>query len=1113
MFCIRVSVTTFEDQRCWIDEMGTQENGGAMARNQGTGEEISKFEVLDSDIKAAELQVPNSFDNLSNVKLANTESGRRIQKSIPSVVDNSEAGLIQNGQSHVVLGGSEGLVEIPIGQQSDSSKYSTESSEVQAPLLDKETGLFKVRPKYLRSCRNISAHSLRSKVDKIQLWATPYVAPIPSKQKRSKSNSSKTRSLCEKHDSSFSRSHQVEEGEEIQAIVETSKALEIRFKGGEEAVSKRLRDSFVECQGFRRKEKIKAARDLLAKVKPNVGFFQETKLEQVNENFSRKLWGNLNRCVVFSPAIRSAGGLISTWDPDFFNVSDRIINRRFIGLVGTLRDGNHSIGFVNVYGPSTDSEKKEFFEELSKLIMKYNIAWVVGGDFNSYLNPEEKLGFSFNSFSMRVFKEFVGNMLGIDLPLCGGAFTWCNNRDPPTFVRLDLFIVTANVILKFPNISQVLLTKALSDHNDILIHSATLNWGLKPFKFFDYWLRKEGFDDLMTSVFSKLSSDGNSRGIGGLLRESKKAIKTWAKSQCQDRKVSIYNLKANINELEVKIQTSALPPSTMNQVVGNRSLSNPRLIKEAIKNHFSLEYNNGSALEVETMNLPFTKLRPEQAGQLESIAENDSLWKKVIQSKHKRGDLALFPPPLSRQSSWVWKGIMKSSFADDTFGNIFQNNLSLRVGDSRFIHFWLDTWLCEQPLSTKFPHIFALAINKVGVITEFGVRRLNNWSWKIPLRRCLFDWEVPSWNELLTLLAKFHSSGLGRDWLQWIGSSDGLYSIKKMKAQLSLVPTSVVNWKKVVWIGLAPPKVEAFMWLILHERVPVKVELLKRGVSLVADDSCPLCNQARETVEHLFFTCSVSWQLWTSLASCWGVSLVLHRNPLKLLIDWPYLCSKFSRDIMWLLIPFAVVWSIWLQMNEIIFHGKPRDLVQLVFNTKMRAAWWWKAIKTDLHIHLDSIISDPSLASSFGVASSLSPAKCVWIPLRLGFLKFNVDGACSHEGKCGVGGVLRDANGSKLMEFSLSIGFGSPLLAEILEIKLAVECFVNSPWVNRSRLVVESDSKTVVDWVLDPSLSSPLFSKLVQGISFFFTNGRWSIPHIRRVQNVHADTLAKAGID
>ncbi|KAL4308214.1 hypothetical protein GQ457_01G004750 [Hibiscus cannabinus] len=1018
-------------------------------------------------------------------------------------------------------------------------------------------------------------------------------------------------------------------------------------------------------RGFGRKEKIKAARDLLAKVKPNVGFFQEMKLEQVNENFSRKLWGNLNRCVIFSPAIRSAGGLISTWDPYFFNVSDRIINRRFIGLVGSLRDGNHSIGFVNVYGPSTDSEKKEFFEELSKLVMKYNIAWVVGGDFNAYLNPEEKLGFSFNSFLMRVFKEFVGNIQGIDLPLCGGAFTWCNNRDPPTFVRLDRFIVTADVILKFPNISQVLLTKALSDHNAILIHSAPLNWGPKPFKFFNYWLRKEGFDDLMTSVFSKFSSDGNSRGIGGLLRESKKAIKTWAKSQCQDRKVSIYNLEANINELEVKIQTSALPPSTMNQVgklraklwklyreeehewlqksrlrwftegdrntrffhiaaslrrkknqilcltVGNRSLSDPRLIKEAIKNHFSLEYNNGSTLEVETMNLPFTKLRPEQASQLESMFSEEEVWAVIRDSDVNRAPgpddfnmsffkrywelikvefmkffrdfyhtqhfeaslnhsfITLIPKKSNPESLDEYRPISllncaykiltsvlgrrlrqvsdhlvsKSQFAfiqgrqildcsliaNEVIDSVYKSgasgvafkidfkkaydsvdwNFLLKIMEEmgfgvrwrRWIHQCVSTAsisvlvngapterfsiskgirqgcplspllfnlvgealslmlnkamavglfsgiqignnsnsviishlqfaddlmvFCEASglqvlavkmvlrdfelasglgLNLKKSRVFGLNVDQASIQswanaigcsmsslpTEYlglplGVRHnsIKLWepilkklssksaSWKsqflsfggrislvksvlssLPMffmslfrmpvavskritcmvsnflwggmmdkkqihwvnwsllcqsvengglglmdfdlqNRCLLGkwvwrfsaendslWKkviqskhkrgdlalslllyqdnllgcgkVPSWNELLTMLANFHSSGLGRDWLQWIGSSDGLYSIKSMKAQLSLVPTSVVNWKKVVWIGLAPPKVEAFMWLILHERVPVKVELLKRGVSVVADDSCPLCNQARETVEHLF---------------------------------------------------------------------------------------------------------------------------------------------------------------------------------------------------------------------------------------------------------------------
>ncbi|KAK9021622.1 hypothetical protein V6N11_011602 [Hibiscus sabdariffa] len=525
-------------------------------------------------------------------------------------------------------------------------------------------------------------------------------------------------------------------------------------------------------RGFERKEKIKAARDLLARVKPSVGFFQETKLDQVNGNFGRKLWGNLHRCVVSSPAIGSAGGLISTWDPEFFSISDRIINQRFIVLVETLTNGNHSFGFVNVYGPSIDSAKTEFFEELYKVIAKFNVAWVVGGDFNTFLNPEEKLGLSLNSFSMNVFKEFVGNMQGIDLPLCGGAFTWCNNRDPPTFVRLDRFIVTADVLLKFPNICQVLLPRAISDHNAILLHYTPVNWGLKPFKIFNYWVHKAGFDDLMASVFSNHNSNGSHKGIGALLRDSKKAIKAWRESQCQDRNVSIDKLVASINEMEGKIQSGVLPLSAMievaslrrkkNQIscltVGSRVVYDLKIVKEAVKSHFSLEFNHVSTLEVESLNLPFTKLRPEQAGLLESI------------------------------------------FTE------------------------------EETLSTKFPRIFALAINKTGVIAEFGVRRFNHWVWDIHLRRCLFDWEVPSWNELLYLLESFQSSGLGRDWVQWIGSSDGLYSIKALKLQLNLASSS-------------------------------EVELLKRGVSGVADDLCPFCNQVKETVEHLFFTCSVAWQL------------------------------------------------------------------------------------------------------------------------------------------------------------------------------------------------------------------------------------------------------------
>ncbi|KAK9007027.1 hypothetical protein V6N11_019355 [Hibiscus sabdariffa] len=302
-----------------------------------------------------------------------------------------------------------------------------------------------------------------------------------------------------------------------------------------------------------------------------------------------------------------------------------------------------------------------------------------------------------------------------------------------------------------------------------------------------------------------------------------------------------------------------------------------------------------------------------------------------------------------------------------------------------------------------------------------------------------------------------------------------------MKSLINITSPHTVNWKKVVWLGLAPPKVEAFGWLILHERVPVKVELLKRGIISLPDDRCPFCNKERETVEHLFFTCFVSWKIWNSIANYWGLSLVLHRNPLKFVLGWPHHCSKLASDSMWQLLPFAIIWSLWLHRNEIIFQSKSLDAIRLFHSVKMRASWWWKALQSDSKIPLDSISSDPSIASIKGAAPSSSSAKGCWTPPPVGFLKFNVDGACNKEGICGVGGVLRDENGVVLMKVSHRIGYGSALLAEILAIKSAIDHFVNSIWAASSRLIIESDSKIVVEWISSPSLSSPLFRNLIQG--------------------------------
>ncbi|KAK8488859.1 hypothetical protein V6N11_071059 [Hibiscus sabdariffa] len=347
---------------------------------------------------------------------------------------------------------------------------------------------------------------------------------------------------------------------------------------------------------------------------------------------------------------------------------------------------------------------------------------------------------------------------------------------------------------------------------------------------------------------------------------------------------------------------------------------------------------------------------------------------------------------------------------------LFRRNLTLQVGDGKSFSFWGETWACNGPLQ---------------------------------------------------------SSGLDKDWIKWLGSSDGLYSPKSLKSLVVPTSNSSVNWDKIAWIGLAPPKAEAFIWLLLHGRVPVKIDLAERGVLLLSDTSCPFCSVASETVEHIFFSCNFSWGIWTVIGKLWRLSLALHQNPMEFLLQWPHLCSKLESDLMWSLMPFAIACqSIGIALIfGPHFFGSIKCLSEGLFDTKN---------------------------CSIG---------CL-VPPFIGFLKFNVDGACDKSGNCGVG-VLRNHEGVILLEFSRNIGTGSSLSTEILAVKYALDHFINLEWGPKSRLIIESDSKVVVDCILCPSSSHLTFARLVQGLNHFFANGRWIIRHINQAQNILAGNLAK----
>ena len=86
-----------------------------------------------------------------------------------------------------------------------------------------------------------------------------------------------------------------------------------------------------------------------------------------------------------------------------------------------------------------------------------------------------------------------------------------------------------------------------------------------------------------------------------------------------------------------------------------------------------------------------------------------------------------------------------------------------------------------------------------------------------------------------------------------------------------------------------------------------------------------------------------------------------------------------------------------------------------------------------------------------------------WSPPPSGFIKLNFDGSSvRNPGPSGIGGVFRNEEGIVTALFSGPIGEGDSLRAEIL---VALEGIRRAKDLNISRLILEGDSKVVINWL------------------------------------------------
>ena len=76
----------------------------------------------------------------------------------------------------------------------------------------------------------------------------------------------------------------------------------------------------------------------------------------------------------------------------------------------------------------------------------------------------------------------------------------------------------------------------------------------------------------------------------------------------------------------------------------------------------------------------------------------------------------------------------------------------------------------------------------------------------------------------------------------------------------------------LVWLGFAPPRVEAFCWLTVVGKVSTVDNLRRRGLtSNNISNTCVMCGK-EGSIDHLFLQCEVVFRVWSSFIDKCGFS-------------------------------------------------------------------------------------------------------------------------------------------------------------------------------------------------------------------------------------------------
>ncbi|KAL6190194.1 hypothetical protein ACLB2K_036592 [Fragaria x ananassa] len=450
------------------------------------------------------------------------------------------------------------------------------------------------------------------------------------------------------------------------------------------------------------------------------------------------------------------------------------------------------------------------------------------------------------------------------------------------------------------------------------------------------------------------------------------------------------------------------------------------------------------------------------------ITDKENWWVQVITRKYlKHG--SLFQAKKKPKNSMAWNGILDAK-------DLIFKGLRWVVGNGKSINFWTFNWVLEFPLIDLIPEQNRNNVN----IDECVCDYIIDGKWNRAKLSSILENEVVK--EIMGIPIPVNHS---EDEFIWGPSPHGKFTIKSA-TWMQLQDTQEhgrIKLIKKLWSLNIQPKIKFFGWLLLRGRLKTRDRLSRFGIT--QDNSCCLCNEDNETIDHLFGYCRFTRKIWETMNMCPPIDW--DEGFFKVLHNW-FLENPFDAKLFEKLI--ITCWQVWKTRNEVIFRGKTP-------NTRATT------IAVTCHLQSASDLMEKKNPSLYGNEMNIK-----WNPPSHGRIKINFDG--SVQGNSAAGGfILRTENGNSLTAASFYSGTTTVPVAEAMALRNSLICAKSR---GITKIEVEGDSKLVIDAVNGVSTPPWRLLKLIQDIKTLSNSFEFvCFKHVFREANFVANALANLG--